>query len=98
VPGPRGHCSKGKAGGARSDQHYGSEIGELGARGVVGFLEDRRIMQDDQAAQDAAMVLASLATNHPEAMRGTAFTLSEDEPHRVIATWMNASPAEHSRS
>ena len=40
-------------------------------------------MQDDQAAQDAAMVLASLATNHPEAMRGTAFTLSEDEPRRV---------------
>ncbi len=40
-------------------------------------------MQDDQAAQDAAMLLASLATNHPEAMRGTAFTLSEDEPHRV---------------
>jgi hypothetical protein len=46
-------------------------------------LEDRRIMQDDQAAQDAAILLASLATNHPEAMRGTAFTLSEDEPHRV---------------
>jgi hypothetical protein len=40
-------------------------------------------MQDDEAAQDAAAVLASLATNHPEAMRGTAFTLSEDEPHRV---------------
>jgi hypothetical protein len=40
-------------------------------------------MQDDQAAQDAAMLLASLATNHPEAMRGTAFTLSEDEPRRV---------------
>ena len=40
-------------------------------------------MQDDEAAQDAAILLASLATNHPEAMRGTAFTLSEDEPHRV---------------
>jgi len=40
-------------------------------------------MQDDQAAQDAAMLLASLATNHPEAMRGTPFTLSEDEQHRV---------------
>jgi hypothetical protein len=40
-------------------------------------------MQDDRAAQDAAILLASLATNHPEAMRGTAFTLSEDEPHRV---------------
>jgi hypothetical protein len=40
-------------------------------------------MQDDQAAQDAAILLASLATNHPEAMRGTAFTLSEDEPRRV---------------
>ncbi len=40
-------------------------------------------MQDDQAAQDAAMLLASLATNHPEAMRGTAFTLSEDEPRRA---------------
>jgi hypothetical protein len=40
-------------------------------------------MQDDQAAQDAAILLASLATNHPEAMRGTAFTLSENEPRRV---------------
>jgi hypothetical protein len=40
-------------------------------------------MQDDQAARDAAMLLASLATNHPEAMRGTPFTLSEDEPRRV---------------
>ena len=40
-------------------------------------------MQDDQAAQDAALLLASLATNHPEAMRGTAFTLSEDETRRV---------------
>ena len=40
-------------------------------------------MQDDEAAQDAAVLLASLATTHPEAMRGTAFTLSEDEPHRV---------------
>ncbi len=40
-------------------------------------------MQDDQAAQDAAMLLASLATNHPDAMRGAAFTLSEDEPRRV---------------
>jgi hypothetical protein len=40
-------------------------------------------MQDDEAAQDAAVLLASLATNHPEAMRGTAFTLSEDEPRRV---------------
>ena len=40
-------------------------------------------MQDDEAAQDAAILLASLATNHPEAMRGTAFTLSEDEPRRV---------------
>jgi hypothetical protein len=40
-------------------------------------------MQDDQAALDAAMMLASLATNHPEAMRGTAFTLSEDEARRV---------------
>jgi hypothetical protein len=44
---------------------------------------DRRNMQDDQAALDAAMLLASLATNHPEAMRGTAFTLSEDETRRV---------------
>ena len=40
-------------------------------------------MQDDEAAQDAAVLLASLATNHPEAMRGTAITLSEDEPRRV---------------
>ncbi len=40
-------------------------------------------MQDDRAAQDAAVLLASLATNHAAAMRGTAFTLSEDEPHRV---------------
>jgi hypothetical protein len=40
-------------------------------------------MQDDQAAQDAAMLLASLATNHPDALRGAAFTLSEDEPRRV---------------
>ena len=40
-------------------------------------------MQDDQAAQDAAMLLASLATNQPEAMRGTAFTLSADEARRV---------------
>jgi hypothetical protein len=46
-------------------------------------LEDRRIMQDDEAAQDAAILLASLATNHPEAMRGAAFTLSEDELRRV---------------
>src|SRR5918992_2909745 len=52
-------------------------------RGSVGCSEDRRIMQDDEAAQDAAILLASLATNHPEAMRGTAFTLSEDEPRRV---------------
>jgi hypothetical protein len=51
--------------------------------GGVGCSGDRRIMQDDQAAQDAAILLASLATNHPQAMRGTAFTLSEDEPHRV---------------
>ena len=41
------------------------------------------MMQDDQAAQDAAMVLASLATKPPEAMRGTAFTLSGDEPRRL---------------
>jgi hypothetical protein len=40
-------------------------------------------MQDDQAAQDAAMLLASLATKPPEAMRGTAFTLYEDESRRV---------------
>jgi hypothetical protein len=40
-------------------------------------------MQDDQAAQDAAILLASLATHHSQAMRGTAFTLSEDEPRRV---------------
>ena len=40
-------------------------------------------MQDDEAALDAAMLLASLARNHPEAMRGTAFTLSENEPRRV---------------
>jgi hypothetical protein len=40
-------------------------------------------MQDDQAAKDAATLLASLAGNHPEAMRGTAFVLSEDEPHRA---------------
>ena len=40
-------------------------------------------MQDDQAAQDAATLLASLATNHPEAMRGTAFALSEDEPRQA---------------
>ena len=40
-------------------------------------------MQDDEAAQDAALLLASLATNHPQAMRGRAFTLSEDEPRRV---------------
>jgi hypothetical protein len=46
-------------------------------------LEDRRIMQDDEAAQDAALLLASLAINHPEAMRGAAFTLSEDELRRV---------------
>jgi hypothetical protein len=44
---------------------------------------DRRNMQDDQAAQDAALLLASLATNHPEAMGGTAFTLSEDETRQV---------------
>jgi hypothetical protein len=37
-------------------------------------------MQDDEAARDAATLLASLARNHPEAMRGTAFALSEDEP------------------
>jgi hypothetical protein len=37
-------------------------------------------MQDDQAARDAATLLASLARNHLEAMRGTAFGLSEDEP------------------
>ncbi len=40
-------------------------------------------MQDDQAAQDAATLLASLARNHPEAMRGTAFALSEDEPRQA---------------
>ena len=40
-------------------------------------------MQDDEAAQDAALLLASLATNHPEVMRGMAFTLSEDEMRRV---------------
>ena len=40
-------------------------------------------MQDDEAAQDAAILLASLATNHPEAMRRTAVTLSEAEPHGV---------------
>ncbi len=40
-------------------------------------------MQDDAAAQDAAVLLASLATNHPEAMRGTAFTRSEDELRQV---------------
>jgi hypothetical protein len=28
-------------------------------------------MQDDQAARDAATLIASLARNHPEAMRGT---------------------------
>jgi hypothetical protein len=40
-------------------------------------------MQDDQAARDAATLLTSLARNHPEAMRATAFTLSEDEPRRA---------------
>jgi hypothetical protein len=40
-------------------------------------------MQDDQAARDAATLLASLARNHPEAMRGTAFALPEDEPRRA---------------
>jgi hypothetical protein len=40
-------------------------------------------MQDDQAARVAATLLASLARNHPEAMRGTAFALSEDEPRRA---------------
>ena len=40
-------------------------------------------MQDDQAALDAATLLASLARNHPEAMQGTAFVLSEDEPRRT---------------
>ena len=40
-------------------------------------------MQDDQAARDAATLLASLARNHPEAMRGTPFALSEDEPRRA---------------
>jgi hypothetical protein len=51
--------------------------------GGGGCSVDRRNMQDDQAAQDAALLLASLATNHPEAMRGTAFALSEDETRRV---------------
>jgi hypothetical protein len=40
-------------------------------------------MQDDQAARDAATLLASLARNHPEAMRGAAFALSEDEPRQA---------------
>jgi hypothetical protein len=40
-------------------------------------------MQDDPTAQDAATLLASLARNHSEAMRGTAFVLSEDEPHQA---------------
>ncbi len=36
-------------------------------------------MQDDPTAQAAAVVLAVLAGNHPEAMRGVAFTLAWDE-------------------
>jgi hypothetical protein len=46
---------------------------------MVACSEDRRTMQDDPTAKDAALVLAVLARNHPEAMRGIAFTLAWDE-------------------
>jgi hypothetical protein len=40
-------------------------------------------MQDDPTAQAAAVVLAVLARNHPEAMRGVAFTLVWDEAQQA---------------
>ena len=40
-------------------------------------------MQDDQTVQDAALVLAVLVRNHPEAMRGVAFTLAWDEAQQA---------------
>jgi hypothetical protein len=46
-------------------------------------LEDRRTMQNDSTAQAAAIVLASLARNHPEAVRGQAFTLEWNEAQQA---------------
>ena len=43
-------------------------------------------MENNQAAQDAATLLAALARNHPEAMRDTAFTLAADEAQRAGLT------------
>ena len=40
-------------------------------------------MQDDPTAQDAAVVLAVLARNHPKAMRGVALTLAWDEAQQA---------------
>jgi hypothetical protein len=40
-------------------------------------------MQEDQTTHDAARLLAALTRNHPEAMRGTPFTLAWDEPQRA---------------
>ena len=40
-------------------------------------------MQDDPTAQAGAVGLAVLARNHPEAMRGVAFTLASDEAQQA---------------
>ena len=40
-------------------------------------------MHDDQTTHEGAMLLAALARNHPEAMRGVSFTLAWDEPQRA---------------
>ena len=44
-------------------------------------------MQDDPIAKDAALVLAVLSRNHPEAMRGVAFTLASDEAQQAGFNW-----------
>ncbi len=40
-------------------------------------------MENDPVTQDAATLLAALVRNHPEAARGAAFALTEDEARRT---------------
>ncbi len=40
-------------------------------------------MENDAVTQDAATLLAALVRNHPDAARGAAFALTEDEARRT---------------
>src|SRR5215204_7499549 len=63
--------------------------GEHGGRGGVGCSGDRRSMQNDQAAQDATLLLVAFSTNHPEARTVSPYGI--DRP--FSPSWADAEQA-----